>query len=175
MKKLLFLPLILVLSTNAHALSAKNWLGEIAGLVENGQIFKLRESVKQLGLNNIDQLEIKPVANGNSISYTYRNDDKDIPIASISHIISVGGLGDYELNKATKSIVIRFKEHCPTTQMLKLEFGKQFKLAQMMSPPSLQTGRGIAHHSYYIHTPNNIISVEDNGCEWHINGTAEFK
>ncbi|WLF84961.1 hypothetical protein [Moraxella sp. ZY210820] len=175
MKKLLFLPLILVLSTNAHALSAKNWLGEIASLVENGQIFKLRESAKQLGLNDIDNLAMKPVANGDSIRYTYHNNDKDIPIASISHIISVGGLGDYELNKANKSVIIHFKEHCPSIKMLKLEFGEQFKTVEMVGSPSLQTGRGIAYQSHYIYTPNNIISVENNGCEWHISGTAEFK
>lgn len=181
MKKFLLFSLMAILASKAYANNIDT-VKQIVTLAESGEIFNLTKTAEQLNLKDeIYRVEYKPVANRNSIIYKFPIKTHQV-IESISYDVSFGGLGDYDLSTVYKNVRITFKkEHCPSIDELQTAFGEKLMASERLGPPSLQIGQngsrqGVRYESYHIHTSNQLIFVENHGCEFSVSGRAdEFK
>ncbi|STZ56001.1 Uncharacterised protein [Moraxella lacunata] len=179
MKKFLLFPLMAILATNAYANNKIDTVKNIVALAENGDIFNLTKTAESLNLKDeIDRAKHQPVAYDNRIEYTYPIHTHQA-IQSISYSVSFGGR---DLSEVHKNVSIAFKsKHCPSIDDLQIAFGEKLMVSEWGSPPSLQIGQngsrqGVRYESYYISTSNQLIFVENNGCEFSVLGrTDEFK
>ncbi|STY94049.1 hypothetical protein [Moraxella bovis] len=121
------------------------------------------------------------MANRNSIIYNFPIKTHQV-IESISYDVSFGGLGNDDLSTVSKNVNITFKkEHYPSVDDLQTAFGEKLMATEAMGSPSLQTGQngyrqGVRYERYHIRTSNQLIFVENNGCEFSVSGRAdEFK
>lgn len=179
MKKFLLFPLMAILATNVYANSGIDAVKQIVSLAEGGDIFNLTKTAEKLTLKDeIDKAEHKPVADNHHITYTYPIHTHQV-IQSISYSVSFGGR---DLSEVYKNIVITFKtEYCPSLDDLQKTFGEKLMASEWVSPPSLQTEQngsrqGVRYESYHIRTSNQLIFVENDGCEFSVLGRAdEFK
>lgn len=181
MKKLLFV-LPILFSANAYANSNIDTVKTIVSLAESGEIFNLTKTAKSLNLKDeIDKATYKPLVDGNHIIYHFPIKTHQV-IESISYDVSFGGLGEHDLNTVYKNVKIAFKkEHCPSIDGLQTAFGEKLMVSEWGSPPSLQMEQngyrqGVRYESYHIRTSNQLIFVENHGCEFSVLGRAdEFK
>ena len=179
MKKFLLFPLMAILTTNTYANNNIDTVKQIVTLAESGEIFNLTKTAKSLNLKDeIDKATYKPLADGNHIIYNFPINTHQV-IKSISYRVSFGGLGNYNLSTVYKNVKITFKkEHCPNIDDLQTAFGEKLMATEAMGSPSLQTGQNGSRQGvrYDIRTSNQLIFVENNGCEFSVSGRAdEFK
>lgn len=173
MKKFLLFPLMIILVTDTYANGNIDTVKDIVSLAESGEIFNLTKMTETLNLKDeIDKAEHKSVVEDNRIEYSYPIHTHQV-IKSISYSASFGGR---DLSEVHKNVSITLKsEHCLSIDDLQTTFDEQLLASEWGGSPSLLTGQGVRYTKYSILTKNNMVFVENNGCEFSVLGRATFE
>lgn len=164
------------IKTNPSALTTDDILNRMVDLANSGDILNLKKSAIALGVNDIKEIVIKPIADNDTISFVYNNDHNNYPISSITHRMSVGRFGDIELTEVHKSVSIDFKsQFCPNIDELKDKFGDSFHSWEVSTSPDLVSGKGGYYVTHHVSTKKYLIFIEKDGCQFNVVSKAEFE